>query len=278
MARTSTSKAVALVGLVLAACAAPDGSITGAVSRSSSASVLDMAPATVELCKVGPLGTFATFTIVADGGTLPLGNSVTVAAQPAEILDRDACPIVWRAIEPAIVPEVTNQVTITESDMTHGTTLEKIFVGTHEISEFLYPPINSVTVSVKYSSGANIKFYNIGTPSGGGEGCTPGYWKQSQHFDSWTAPYTPTSAFSSVFADAFPGMTLLDVLSQGGGGANALGRHTVAALLNAAATDVDNGMASDDVIAAFNTAFASGEFENQKNIFAASNEMGCPLN
>ena len=36
------------------------------------------------------------------------------------------------------------------------------------------------------------------------------------------------------FDDAFPGMTLLEVLSQGGGGLNALGRHTVAALLNAA--------------------------------------------
>ncbi len=64
---------------------------------------------------------------------------------------------------------------------------------------------------------------------GGGEGCTPGYWKQSQHFDSWTG-YSPSTQFSAVFENAFPGKTLLQVLEQGGGGLNALGRHTVAAL------------------------------------------------
>ncbi|MDH3224417.1 MAG: hypothetical protein OEO23_11935, partial [Gemmatimonadota bacterium] len=70
-------------------------------------------------------------------------------------------------------------------------------------------------------------------PPGGGEGCTPGYWKQPHHFDSWTG-YDPEDLFSSAFEDAFPGMTLLEVLKQGGGGLKALGRHTVAALLNAA--------------------------------------------
>ena len=40
------------------------------------------------------------------------------------------------------------------------------------------------------------------------EGCTPGYWKQPQHFDSWVT-YSPSTLFSSVFDDAFPGLTLL---------------------------------------------------------------------
>ncbi len=63
----------------------------------------------------------------------------------------------------------------------------------------------------------------VPAPPGGGEGCTPGYWKQPHHFGSWTSPYTPATLFADVFEDAFPGMTLLDVASQGGGGLIALG-------------------------------------------------------
>jgi hypothetical protein len=113
---------------------------------------------------------------------------------------------------------------------------------------------------------------------GGGEGCTPGYWKQSQHFDSWTAPYDPGDSFLSAFGvNAFPGMSLLDVLSNGGGGLDALGRHAVAALLNAASGGVDYDLSVAQVIAQFNAAFASGAYETQKNIFAGLNEQGCPI-
>jgi hypothetical protein len=45
------------------------------------------------------------------------------------------------------------------------------------------------------------------------------------------APYAPSTPFSAVFDDAFPGKTLLQVLQQGEGGLTALGRHTVAALV-----------------------------------------------
>jgi hypothetical protein len=81
-----------------------------------------------------------------------------------------------------------------------------------------------------------------------------------------------------VFADAFPGMTLQQVAAQGGGGLKALGRHTVAALLNAASSGVDYDYSVADVIADFNAAFASGDYETQKNLFAVANEQGCPLN
>ena len=111
----------------------------------------------------------------------------------------------------------------------------------------------------------------------GGEGCTPGYWKQAHHFDSWVG-YTPSMMFGSVFADAFPGMTLLDVLKQGGGGLKALGRHTVAALLNASSGDVNYGMSPAGVIEAFNAAYASGSYAMLKGKFEYDNEMGCPLN
>ena len=116
------------------------------------------------------------------------------------------------------------------------------------------------------------------------QGCTPGYWKQSQHFDSWTAPYTPGTLFSSVFENAFPGLTLLQVLQLRGSDGdaqnqlNALGRHTVAALLNAASGVVDYEFTTAQVIAAFNAVFPGGDYEGQKNIFATENESGCPLN
>ncbi len=114
------------------------------------------------------------------------------------------------------------------------------------------------------------------TPTPGGEGCTPGYWKQEQHFDSWVT-YSPDQLFSSVFDNAFPGMTLLEVLEQGGGGLNALGRHTVAALLNAANDDVAYELSVASVISAFNAAFPGGDYEALKNEFASLNERLCPI-
>jgi hypothetical protein len=114
------------------------------------------------------------------------------------------------------------------------------------------------------------------------DGCTPGYWKQTQHFDSWPAKYTPNQQFSEVFEDAFPGQTLLDVLGQGGGGLNALGRHTVAALLNAtsAGSSFDYPLEEDDVIDLFNDLFpgSKADYLALKNIFQDANEAGCPLN
>jgi hypothetical protein len=112
-------------------------------------------------------------------------------------------------------------------------------------------------------------------PTAGSQGCTPGYWKQKQHFGNWTG-YSPNQLFSSVFEDAFPGKTLLQVLGQGGGGLNALGRHTVAALLDAAST-IDYGLSTANVIDQFNAVYPDGDYEGQKNLFAARNERDCPL-
>jgi hypothetical protein len=114
-------------------------------------------------------------------------------------------------------------------------------------------------------------------PPGGGEGCTPGYWKQAQHFDSWTSPYAPDTLFDDVFENAFPGQTLLDVASNGGGGLNALGRHTVAALLNAASSGVSYDLSVSNVIEQFNAAYPGSGYETLKNSLVKLNEQGCPL-
>jgi hypothetical protein len=79
-------------------------------------------------------------------------------------------------------------------------------------------------------------------------GRTPGYWKQSQHFSSWTPPYYPTTVpgpgghnatlFDSVFHPHYPQKTLLDVLEPqvvGEGPPNDVARYVVATLLNVAA-------------------------------------------
>ena len=70
------------------------------------------------------------------------------------------------------------------------------------------------------------------------EGCTPGYWKQDQHFDSWNAPYDPADDFDATFGVDFftPDISLLDALNLtgGNGGLKQLARAAVAALLNAA--------------------------------------------
>ena len=114
----------------------------------------------------------------------------------------------------------------------------------------------------------------------GGEGCTPGYWKQPHHFDSWTAPYDPTDLFDDHFENAFPGQTLLQVLQNGGGGLNALGRHTVATLLNSASTGVSFELSPAQVITAFNNVFPgpNSQYQTLKNRFAGLNERFCPLN
>jgi cysteine-rich repeat protein len=115
----------------------------------------------------------------------------------------------------------------------------------------------------------------------GGEGCTPGYWKQEQHFDSWTAPLTPDTQFADVFEDAFPGFSLRDALEQGGGGLNALGRHSVAAVLNALSAGVDYDLSSGGIIDAFNDAYpgsSKSEYIQLKDEFVGFNESGCPLN
>ena len=119
-------------------------------------------------------------------------------------------------------------------------------------------------------------------PSDGSEGCTPGYWKQTQHFDSWKV-YTQTDKFNTVFGVSapFPGtLTLLEALGLDGGGANALARHGVAALLDSVNPDVDYGMTALEVIALVKTALESGDatlIEAAKNKLAAQNERGCPL-
>ena len=110
------------------------------------------------------------------------------------------------------------------------------------------------------------------------EGCTPGYWRQEQHFGSWTnppySPVTPLTTFRVAFEledftgditmktnggpeggpaptkideylDSTDDITLLDAIWAQGGGENKMGRHATAALLNDANTIVNFNPALD---------------------------------
>ena len=126
----------------------------------------------------------------------------------------------------------------------------------------------------------------------GGEGCTPGYWKQEQHFGNW-----PVDPFTFTFGEAFDGfcdpgsvllrrpeaantdvctLTLLEALNVRGGGQNALARHAAAAWLNAGST-VDFFYSQSEVETKVEAALALSDFESVKNELAEANEAGCPL-
>jgi hypothetical protein len=114
-------------------------------------------------------------------------------------------------------------------------------------------------------------------PTTGGEGCTPGYWKN--HLGSWQAPYTPAGSFNTAFligANYFePGFfsnsyTLDQAINQGGGGLNRLARHGTAALLSAAHPDVDYPYTVAQVIALVQAGIIDP--------LAQANELGCPIN
>jgi hypothetical protein len=125
---------------------------------------------------------------------------------------------------------------------------------------------------------------------GGGEGCTPGYWKVAQHHDSWTATgYSTGQTLESVFdvpdSLGMDNRTLLQALGGGGGpgvtgGAKILLRAAVASLLNAAHPDVDFDQSAAEVISSVNTALAT---LNRNTMLALAtsldeaNNEGCPL-
>jgi len=107
-------------------------------------------------------------------------------------------------------------------------------------------------------------------------GCTPGYWKQPQHADSWVG-YSPEQTLQSVFGCG-GSTTLLEALNANGGGLYALQRHAVAALLNAAAVpgfDFTEQQVKDKFCAALTN---GATIESLKNKFEAKNDGTCPLN
>lgn len=153
---------------------------------------------------------------------------------------------------------------------------------------------------------------NLSAPHVTCYGCTPGYWMQCQHLDSWAATgYSTDDSFNAVFGvtqyinpkNNQP-YTLLQVMGLHGKGncspddvqpncsakpnGNAIGKmgcdpvsvnlgfHAVAALLNAAHPDVNYGYTVGELTALFrNNLHRASEL---KDSLAKLNERECPLN
>ena len=120
----------------------------------------------------------------------------------------------------------------------------------------------------------------------GGEGCTPGYWKQPQHLDSWQG-VGPSDNFNATFGTnavfdatqcASSNPTLLQALKCQGGGLSALARHGVAGLLSAYSSNVDYDYTVAEVKALVKNAIDNGTYLSAKNKLADANQQICPLN
>jgi hypothetical protein len=215
-------------------------------------------------------------------------GEVTLNAVPVN--GPSACVAIWRANDDPEAGEVS--VTVTEIDWTPGTFLEHLYVNTVEVDA----EEKTATVVASFSVSGQIIFKNAGVPDEepGLEGCTPGFWRQTQHYEFWTAPYvpnTPGSAWTTAFnapigthkepgknGATFTGATtLIEAVQFGGGGIFALARHAVAALLNASSAGVDYPLTVGQVQSLVNAAIASGEYEDAKNELVGYNELGCDV-
>jgi len=144
----------------------------------------------------------------------------------------------------------------------HGENFEEQYIASSIVNIDLEPdPENPLSHDVQKAHTVEIDICQQNN------GCTPGYWRQGQHFGSWTdppySPVVPLTTFRAAFdledlnapitmksnggpgggpaptiIDSFgvPGddITLLNAIWAQGGGENKMGRHATASLLNVA--------------------------------------------
>ena len=141
------------------------------------------------------------------------------------------------------------------------------------------------TTSTDTTSTTSTTTTTTTTTTTGGEGCTPGYWKQPQHFDSWPVPTTTTLADAGFTNTGLPaGTTLLEALSFQGGptvqdAKNILLRQAAAAYLNS--LSIAYAFTTAEVVNMVNDALATGDRDtilDVKDVLDAANNGGCPLN
>lgn len=255
--------------------------VVGLAVGATDGSALAVVPGVVRVCAFYPNDDVhgpSTFSASATGGD--------VAAGTFDIEPTPHCFDSWNSVDGALETVTTNLV---NDPATLVLNRVVTFVGSGGIlgegntdatvTETNLGPVTTADVDVSDAIGATLWFKFELTPSGGGQGCTPGYWRQEHHYDSWEG-YASTDLFDSVFDDYFPDETLGEVVWARGGGINALGRHAVAALLNASSSDVSYDLTVQQVIDGFNAAAAGDrQAQNaQKDIFEGFNEQGCPLN
>jgi hypothetical protein len=177
--------------------------------------------------------------------------------------------------------------------------LTNLLPGTYTIKESVAPTgytldPNTHTVTVTTSSTVFTDPTHFVDSQVLNHGLTPGFWKNNA--TNWGAVawkiYTPSQTVGSVFTvpAGYGGLaseTLLQALSTGGGGVNALMRQAVAALLNSANVLVDYPLTTSTVISDVNAALASHSstqlsvlqtlFEGYNNLEGGIDQHGNPI-
>jgi hypothetical protein len=123
----------------------------------------------------------------------------------------------------------------------------------------------------------------------GGQGCTPGYWKN--HIDEWSAPgYSPDRRLKTIFGSELLGDvgqdTMLEALKYKGGptlvdAQRILLRHAVAGILNRHHPDVSYALSIPFIVDGTTAALDTNDREvilAHKDAIESQNELGCPLN
>jgi hypothetical protein len=246
---------------------------------------------------VDPSGRLVSLDLINGSVTVTIGAGVTVTSFTNEALPTNT---------PTITP--TSTVTSTPTDTPTNTptatstnTPTNTATSTPTNTSTNTPtntPTNTATNTPTNTPTITPTFTRTNTPTNTAtptpitfQGCTPGYWRQSQHLDSWVATgFTPNQTLESVFdvPDGFglDNRTLRQALSFGGGsgtagGARILLRASIAALLNSAHPNVNYPRTTAEVIADVNAALASNNRSTMLNLAAeldADNNLGCPLN
>jgi hypothetical protein len=68
-----------------------------------------------------------------------------------------------------------------------------------------WPGQKTAYVTLSYGQDVSIEYRNCaGPPPPKSKGCTPGYWKQDQHFDSWPSGVTPSQYLKLYFSGTIP--------------------------------------------------------------------------
>lgn len=298
-------RAVGIFGAVaLAACSSVGDPPTSPLTHASSIAQWEgEGTGFVRVCKAaGPTGTYTFHTSVAGGGAHVInfgqGPEVSLNFSGTEVC-LNAGSYIPLGNDPSWTAGMTAEVTVAELVPT-GIEVEKIEAWNTSVFPFVLlgtiTGSSSITLNVTATSRIKILYYNRETPPPpppppGGEGCTPGYWKQSQHFHSWDAAgYSTTQTIGSVFSNAsafgLNNYTLLEGLSFEGGNstkdaAKILLRAAIAAVLNSAHPTVDYAMSTADVVAAVNAALTSDDRNAIISLglqLDTENNRGCELN
>jgi hypothetical protein len=237
---------------------------------------------------------------IVESGTNPVGTPHTFNVTVEKNLGAGWVAAVGVNVTPWLLAGSVGNITSTGPYVTDGSgkvfvTVNSSVVGNATVHASATVNVGGINIDVATNGyGAHIVHNVKEWTGGGGEGCTPGYWKNNAknwEHSAWVG-YFPSDSFETVFSvnvtlrgarrTTYPTPTLLEALDANGGGINALARHAVAALLNIANPNISYGIGSTAaLITMVHDAIVSGN-ESQIDalhlLLAGYNEAGCPIN